>query len=136
MYDDDGRYVELRPVAPVPAYGGRSERADAPPVVEFDARLLLPKPWGARPESVVLPCAFQLRPAVELLLPGRLELLNEPPARAELVELYEPVPVRPDCVADGGRFAASCEARFELTFEAPLLLNPERLAPLNPLVVP
>jgi len=50
-----------------------------------------PKLCGARPESVLLPCAFQVR--VEL--PGRAELFIDAPERA------------PGCVADGGRFEES-----------------------------
>jgi hypothetical protein len=62
---------------------------------------------------VVLPCAFQLR--VLLFVPlGRFELLIEPLfGRTELLYVLL-VPVRPGCVADGGRFAESCDARLAL----------------------
>ena len=63
----------------------------------FVGRLpLLPKPCGAWPESVTLPCAFQLR--VEL--GTRLELF--------MVVAGRP----PGCVAYGGRLAESCDMRF------------------------
>jgi len=60
-----GRFAEFRDAelgaAPEPAQGGRLllfvRAADA----EFDGRFVLPKPCGARPESVVLPCALQVR---------------------------------------------------------------------------
>jgi hypothetical protein len=86
--------------------------------VEPDGRLLLPKPCGARPASVELPCALQLR----VLLLGRTELFTEPLlGRPEL--LTEPfgraeftlgAPPRPGCAADGGRLAESCDMRFVL----------------------
>jgi hypothetical protein len=73
--------------------------------VLFDGRFELPKPCGARPESVALPCAFQERP----LVPERFAPLNDPPAF-----------VRPAC-ADGGRFAFNCDMRLELMLEFTLL---------------
>jgi hypothetical protein len=87
----------------LPALGGRSERFA--PAVVFDGRFELPKPCGARPESVTLPCAFHERPVV----PERFAPLNDP----ELL-------VRPDC-ADGGRLALSCDMRLELMLELTLL---------------
>jgi len=78
-------------VAIWPAFGGRSARFA--PAVVFAGRLELPNPCGARPESVALPCAFQLRPLLPLL-------------RAAL----------PFC-PEGGRLAFSCDARFALMLE-------------------
>jgi hypothetical protein len=63
--------------------------------------LELPNPCGARPESVVLPCALQERPAFEFV--ERMELLAEVPGRA------------PGCVAYAGRPARRSEARLELS---------------------
>ena len=62
-------------------------------VCEVAGRFELPKPRGARPESVELPCAFQVRPEA-----GDREalLLKEPLGRADW-----------DCPADGGRFDES-----------------------------
>lgn len=53
-----------------------------------------PNPCGLRPESVMLPCAFQERAL--LLMLGRAELI-EAEERAAIVE------------ADGGRLAESCD---------------------------
>jgi len=70
----------------------------------------LPNPCGARPESVELPCAFQLRPGevcgLEALL---LKLL----VGREDCDC--------DCDADGGRLDESCDWRA--------LLNPCGLLP-------
>jgi hypothetical protein len=85
------------------------------------ARFELPNPCGARPESVVLPCAFQLRPeagGLEVLLFKELLgreplalLLNEPFGRALLL-LNEPLGrAFCDCAADGGRFDDGCDGR-------------------------
>jgi hypothetical protein len=65
---------------------------------ELDGRLELPKPCGARPESVVLPCALQVRPEV-------------PPGRAELFTVPERAPYGP---VVGGRLVESCDWRFAL----------------------
>lgn len=79
-------------------------------------RFELPNPCGARPESVVLPCAFQLRPEAggldELLLLSELFgrellalLLNEPLGRELLALLLNVPPGREfcGCAAEGGR---------------------------------
>ena len=83
---------------------------------------MLPNPCGARPESVVLPCAFQVRPeeagGLEVLLFNELLgreplalLLNEPFGR-ELLLLNEPLGrVFCGCEADGGRLDESCDCR-------------------------
>ena len=53
------------PFEPEPAQGGRSERLRCTDcVVLFCGVLEPPKPCGARPRSLVLPCASQLRPPV------------------------------------------------------------------------
>ena len=82
--------LELRCGAPdpEPAQGGRFAELLRDTPVELDGRLELPKPCGARPESVALPCALQAR--VEL------------PERA------------PGCAADEGRLAESCDWRLAL----------------------
>ena len=102
----------LFPLLPPRAQGGRSiELMRA--VCGVAARFELPNPCGARPESVVLPCAFQLRPeagGLEVLLFKELLgreplalLLNEPFGRALLL-LNEPLGrAFCDCAADGGR---------------------------------
>ena len=99
MYEENGRLLfivePLLGARPVPAYGGRSERFDI--VDEPFDRFVLPNPCGARPESVTLPCAFQLRP----------------PPFAE--------PRAPGCVALGGRFAESCDMRLLLIAGLPIL---------------
>lgn len=83
--------LDRPPLLPLRAQGGR--------LLEFmravcgvARRFVLPNPCGARPESVVLPCAFQLRPEADGLevvlfneLLGREPLallLNEPFGRA------------------------------------------------------
>jgi hypothetical protein len=60
---------------------------------EFAGRFELPKPCGARPESVVLPCALQVREEVF--------------ARAD--EFTEADGLEPCEAAEGGRFAESCD---------------------------
>jgi hypothetical protein len=73
----------------VPAHGGRLlELIRAVDCVLFVGRFDEPKPCGARPESVALPCALQLRPVVV--------------ERAELMD------------AEGGRLAESCACRLAL----------------------
>jgi len=64
--------------------------------VEFAGRFELPKPCGARPESVELPCAFQVREEVF--------------ERAD--EFTEPEGLEPCCVPKGGRLAESCDCRL------------------------
>lgn len=73
---------------PLPAYGGRFPKLRDPFIV-LDGRSA-PKPWGARPESVVRPCALH----------ERTELLD-PPRPA----------FPPGCVAYGGRLAFSSDRR-------------------------
>lgn len=93
--------------APDPAHGGRSARFDI--VFEPDGRFALPKPCGARPESVVLPCALHVR--LELALGRFVLLLNVP---FERPAFRFAVPLRLGCEADGGRFALSSDIRPEL----------------------
>jgi hypothetical protein len=96
-------------------------------------RFELPNPCGPRPESVTLPCAFQVRPeagGLEVLLFNELLgreplalLLNEPFGRELL--LSEPLGLALcDCTADGGRLDDGCEARA--------LLNAGALFPPRP----
>jgi hypothetical protein len=83
-------------------------------------RFVLPNPCGARPESVVLRCAFQLRPAAgglevlsfnELLGREPLALLLNEPFGRELLLLNEPLGrAFCGCETDGGRFDESCDA--------------------------
>lgn len=75
-------------------------------------RLELPNPCGAWPESVMLPCAFQLRP-VELC--GREALLLKLLVGREDCDW--------DCDAEGGRLDESCDWRA--------LLNPWGLLPVR-----
>ena len=81
---------------------------------------MLPKPCGARPESVALPCALQVRVAGrEVLLlneaGGREALLLMEDCGRTLLELNEPVFRAPCCeYAEGGRFAESCDWRAPL----------------------
>lgn len=103
-------------------------------------RFVLPKPCGARPESVALPCAFQVRPEA-----GGLEVLlfNEPPGREPLALLLnEPFGREPlllneplgrafcGCEADGGRFDESRDCRVLLKVCA--LFAPRPKLPLGP----
>ena len=77
-------------------------------MLEPDGRLELPNPCGAWPESVVFPWALQAR----TLFDGRLALpLSVPVGRPAL---RFGGPVWPGCVADGGRFALSCDMRSVL----------------------
>lgn len=106
-------------------------------VCEVAGRFEMPKPCGARPESVALPWAFQVRPEAggldELLLlrelfgrePAAL-LLIEPLGREPLVLLLNEALGREFCdwAADGGRLDDSCDCRA--------LLNPGALFPLWP----
>src|SRR5262249_46470652 len=76
------RSTPPRGAFPVPAQGGRSLRFILVPpprsIVPFCCgRLLPPNPEGARPRSVELPCASQLRVFEPGL--GRCELLLNPP---------------------------------------------------------
>ena len=96
-----------RPVFPLAAHGGRSlELMRA--VCELPGRLELPKPCGARPESVTLPCAFQERFDAELRAPL---LLNEAGGRELILPLTEPFARTPLLKEAGGRFAESCDWR-------------------------
>lgn len=146
LYEAGGRLPELPPallpgdeklrgaldapplLLPRPAQGGRSPgfmRA----VCGAAGRFELPNPCGARPESVALPCAFQLRPEAggldELLLLSELLgrepfalLLNEPfgceplfnePFGRELLLLNEPLGrAFCCCPIDGGRLDEFC----------------------------
>ena len=70
--------------------------------VEFAGRLVLPKPCGARPESVVLPCALHAREEVF--------------ERAD--EFAEADGLEPCAVAEGGRLAESCDWRLALNPDA------------------
>ena len=94
-----GRFTEFREAelaeAPVPAQGGRLLELVRGVAVEFAGRFVLPKPCGARPESVLLPCAFQVR-ADEF-------------ARAD--EFTEADGLEPCAPAEGGRLAESCAWR-------------------------
>jgi len=89
---------------PEPAHGGRLLEPGRA-AVEFADRFELPKPCGARPESVELPCAFH----------AREELFG----RAD--EFTEPDGLEPCCMAEGGRFVESCDWR--------LALNPDEVPP-------
>ena len=113
---------------PPPAQGGR--------LLEFmrvvcvvAERLELPNPCGACPESVELPCAFQLRPEE---LCGREELL--------LKVLFGREDCDCDCDVDGGRLDESCDWRAPLNpsgllparAELPAGLPPARFAEKEP----
>jgi len=67
-----------------------------PTAVEFAGRLVLPKPCGAWPESVALPCALHVREDVF--------------DRAD--EFVEADGLEPCCMAEGGRLAESCACRL------------------------
>jgi len=110
-------------------------------VCEVAGRFELPNPCGARPESVALPCAFQVRPEAggrEVLLLSELVgrepfalLLNEPFGREALL-LNEPLGrAFCDCPAEGGRFDDCCDGRTLLKRCA--LLPPRAKLPLGPL---
>lgn len=95
------RRMSLRGALPVPAQGGRSLWVMLVPRVAlltlplFDGRLdeLLPKPEGARPRSVALPCASQPREFGRLapFTSPRVALLNPPrlPFSSALVRMFE-----------------------------------------------
>ena len=114
-----GREPELLPArgwAPPFAHGGRS------PIVRgevcdgaFVGRFELPKPCGARPRSVVFPCASQVRE----LFPGRCE---PPLVMVLFVERFE------FGIAEGGRFCDSSRCRGVIPELAGPLLGeiPER----------
>ena len=110
-----------------------------PVVREVAGRFELPNPCGAWPESVELPCAFQVRPEAEgreVLLLSELVgrepfalLLNEPFGREPLL-LNEPLGrAFWDCPAEGGRLDESCDSRPLLN---PCVLLPPRLAEKEP----
>src|SRR5208283_707794 len=92
-----GRFAEFREaelgVAPEPAHGGRLVLFVRDAAAEFAGRFVLPNPCGARPASVVWPCALQAREEVF----GRAEEFTEPDA------------LEPCEAAEGGRFAESCD---------------------------
>ena len=78
-----------KPFEPEPAHGGRSERRERVAGAELFCGALLagkldrPKPWGARPRSVKLPWASQLRVPAVLpvgVRPIVVRLLIVPPA--------------------------------------------------------
>ena len=104
-------------------------------VCEVAGRFELPNPCGGRPESVALPCAFQVRPeagGLEALLLTELVgreplalLLSEPFGREPLALLNEPLGREfCDWTADGGRLDESCDWRG--------LLKPCALFPPRP----
>ena len=92
-----GRFAEFLDeefaAPPVPAQGGRLLEFGRADVVEFDGRFVLPKPCGARPESVLLPCAFQVREGVLERFDGFTD--------ADGLEPCEDT--------EGGRLAESCD---------------------------
>jgi hypothetical protein len=119
---------------PLPAQGGR--------LLEFSrvlcgaaGRFELPKPCGARPESVELPWAFQARPeaggreALLLkLLFGRepLELLLKEPFGREVLLLNVPLGREfCGCTADGGRLVENCDGRELLNPDVPFAPRPK-----------
>jgi hypothetical protein len=73
-------------------------------------RFELPNPCGPRPESVTLPCAFQVRPEADGL---EVLLFNELLGREPLALLWNDPFGRALCVweTDGGRFDESCDCR-------------------------
>ena len=73
----------------MPAQGGRLLLFVRGVAVEFVGRFALPKPRGARPESVALPCALHVRE----------EVFVRPD------EFTEPDGLEPREAAEGGRFA-------------------------------
>jgi len=96
---------------PEPAQGGRLVLFVRAADTEFAGRFELPKPCGARPESVELPCALQVREEVF----GRA------------AEFTEPDGLEPCCTLEGGRFAEGCDWR--------LALNPDEAPPDRAAVV-
>ena len=122
--DCAGEFPETRPLLPLPAHGGRSvgfTRA----VCEADGRLELPKPWGARPESVALPWAFHERPDVE----GREPLLLKEAGGRELFVLRLTALFVCEEKLAGGRFAESCDCRAPFVPFAPRPKLPGELLP-------
>ena len=120
-----------RPAFPLPAHGGRSVgfmRA----VCEVDGRFELPKPWGARPESVAFPWAFQERPDVE----GREPLLLKEAGGRELFVLRLTAPFVCEEKLAGGRFAESCDCRAPFILWVPLVPRPKLPAGLLPVRLP
>ena len=114
------------------AQGGRS-LAFMRAVCGVAERFELPNPCGARPESVALPCAFQLRPEAgglvlllsELLGREPLALLLKEPFWRELSLLNEPLGREfCDCAAEGGLLEDGCDGRTLLNLCA---LFPPRL---------
>ena len=119
-------------------------------VWDVAGRFELPKPCGARPESVEFPCAFQLRfeagglePLLFSELVGREPLallLNEPFGREPLLLKVPLGRAFCCCPAEGGRFEDCCDGRTLLKrcelfpprskFPAGLLFP--RLAPKEP----
>lgn len=97
-----GRFAEFRvaelAAAPEPAQGGRLLVFVRAAAAEFAGRFVLPKPCGARPESVELPCALQAREEVF----GRADEFSE----ADGLEPCE--------AAEDGRLVESCDWRLAL----------------------
>jgi hypothetical protein len=93
-------------------------------------RLELPNPCGAWPESVLLPCAFQLRPEACCLEALLLKVLLG----------REACDCPCDCDAEGGRLEESCDWRalpnpcwlLPARAELPAVLLPPRLAEKEP----
>ena len=105
-----------------PAQGGRSVEVMRA-VCEVAGWFWLPKPCGAWPESVALPCAFQVRAEVV----GRETLLlAEPVGREPLALLLMEPLVRAPCdnEVDGGRLVESCDWRVLLRPCAPVVVRP------------
>lgn len=95
------RDAELE-AAPEPAQGGRLLLFVRAADTEFEGRFELPKPCGARPESVALPCALHAREEVL----GRAD------------EFTEADGLDPCTAAEGGRLAESCDWRLALKPDA------------------
>jgi hypothetical protein len=98
---------------PEPAHGGRFALAEPAVWLPALGRLeeVLPNPCGARPRSVVFPCADQFR---EPLLPGRFD---------EALPFTEARPFTPAfafALADGGRLLDSSRCREDI---APLFTS-------------
>lgn len=118
--DCAGEFPETRPAFPLPAHGGRFVEFMRE-VCEVDGRFELPKPCGARPESVALPCAFQVRPE----LVGR-----------ELFVLPLTAPFACEEKLAGGRFAESCDWRALFMLCVPFAPRPKLPAELLPARLP
>jgi hypothetical protein len=115
LYEAGGRLTELRGAAldpREPAHGGRFAESMRCVLISLLGRFEPPKPCGARPESVALPCAFQDR----FELPGRAELFIVDPERV------------PNCPAFGGRLAEIWDCRLALIPFGALLEDIERAA--------